>query len=435
MEKVYKENNDGTINVACTYKYEEYAPIAHKVQVNLCSNVTVNGFRKGKAPLDVAIKYVDPQKIYNKMLDKLIDQDFATLLDGYDINKVANVQPSLSVNYDDKAKTYTLTYTYYLLPVAEIKQDKGLDIKVETKKVTKEDISKKIDALLTDNAELVPAKDDELAANGDHVIIDFTGYVDGKEFDGGSAKDYELTLGSNSFVPGFEDQIIGFKQGEQKTIEITFPENYVESLKGKKAKFSIKVKTIKKVVKPKLNDEFATTLDSYKVKTVAELEDAIKKELQASNKQQAEDEKLDKVMEAILKDAKIIVSDKYISTVKDSVLNNQINQFKQYGLTLDDYLKMTGTTKETLDANCLSQAKAQANTFAILRSIAINNNLKVEQSEIEEYFGGKEKYDSLMKTAKEQAGKNPNFSIESYIDGIKQDLLDKKAKKFLLDNN
>lgn len=434
MEKVFKNNNDGTLSVTCTYQKEEYAPIASKVQINLCKNVTVKGFRKGKAPIETAIRYIKPEDVYNGMINKLIDKDFASLLDGYDASTVANIHPSLKVDYDDKKKEYKLAYTFYLLPTSEVKKSTDLKVKATKKKVTDEEINSKIDALLVDNAELVPSED-KASENGDHVIIDFTGYVDGKEFDGGSANDYELVLGSNSFVPGFESQLIGMKEDEKRTIEVTFPENYVASLAGKKAKFSVKCKAVKKVVKPELNDDFATSLDSYKVKTVEELKAKIKEDLGKQHEQEARDEKLNKVLQAIAKDTKAIYSQHYLDVMSKQIQNNQVNQIKQYGLDLDSYLKLIGLSKEQFETNCKNQAVQEANSFAILQGVAKANKLEVSQEELENYFGGKEKFDQLMDTAKKQQGKNPNFSIEAYLDNVKQSLLDQKVKNFLIDNN
>ena len=435
MKKVYKENQDGTLSVSCTYTSEEYAPIANKVQVNLCKNVTIKGFRKGKAPVEQAIKYINPEEVYRRMINKLIDKDFNDLLDKYDTTKVANMQPSLDVKFDEKKKTYTLEYTFCLLPVATIKESKGLNVTVKAKTVKASDVDAKIESLLVDNAELVPASDDQVAELKDHVIIDFTGYVDGKEFDGGAANDYELTLGSNTFVPGFEDQLVGMKNGEKKTIEVTFPANYLASLANKVAKFAVTVKTIKKVVKPELNDEFVTTLDSYKVKTVDELKAAVKKELKAANENQAKTEKLNKILDIIAKDSKVVVSDRYVENMAKQTQENQINQFKQYGIDLNEYLKLANTTLEAFQANCKTTTINQINTYAILEAVGTANKIEVSQKDVEDYFGGKEKYDSLMETAKSQSGKNPNFSIEGYIDQIKTSLLEQKVKDFLIENN
>ncbi len=435
MKKVYKENQDGTLLVSCTYTNEEYAPVAQKVQINLCKNVTIKGFRKGKAPVEQAIKYINPEEVYKGMINKLIDKDFNDLLDKYDTTKVANMSPNLDVKFDEKKKTYTLAYSFCLLPVAEIKASTGLNVEVKAKTVKASDVDAKIESLLVDNAELVPASDDQVAELKDHVIIDFTGYVDGKEFDGGAATDYELTLGSNTFVPGFEDQLVGMKNGEKKTIEVTFPANYLASLANKVAKFAVTVKTLKKVVKPELNDEFVTTLDSYKVKTVDELKKAVRKELKEANENKAKTEKLNKILDIIAKDSKVIVSDRYVENMAKQTEQNQINQFKQYGIDLNEYLKLANTTLEAFHANCKTQTVNQINTYAILEAVGTANKIEVSQKDIEEYFGGKEKYDSLMETAKTQEGKNPNFSIEGYIEQIKASLLEQKVKDFLIENN
>ena len=435
MEKVDQDKKDGTLLVSCTYDEKEYGPIARKVQINLCSNVTIKGFRKGKAPIDMAINYVKPEDIYNKMIDKLIKKDFATLLEGYEGSKdVSSINPGLSVNFDDKKKTYTLSYLFYFLPKAEIKADKGLKVEAKEKEVTEKDIDDKLQKLLVDNAELVPSTDAAAELN-DHVIIDFTGFIDGKEFEGGSAKDYELTLGSHSFVPGFEEGLVGVKANDKKSLEITFPANYLPSLANKKAKFNVVVHTVKKVVKPELNDEFATTVESYEAKDLADLKNKIKDELVKQNKSAFENEKFAKAMEAIRKDAKFTISNHYVEVVANSIQENQLNQVKQYGLDLNSYLKVSGISLEQFKKSCADQARVQAENFAIIRTVSEKENLAVTDEDVVNYFGGKEKYDSLMELVKKQASNNPNFSLDGYLANIKEELLDKKVRDFLIANN
>lgn len=434
MEKVYHDNQNGTLNVSCTYKLEEYGPIITKVSNKLCENVTVKGFRKGKAPREMALARVSQEDIYHGMIDKLISKDFNSLLDGYDVNLVANIQPSLSVDYNQKNKTYNLLYTFYLLPTCTVKADKGLKIKEEVKEVTEEEITKKLDQLLVDNAELVPSKEE--SKEGDHVVLDFTGYIDGKEFDGGSASNYELVLGSHSFVPGFEEQVIGMKEGDKKTIELTFPKDYLASLANKQAKFAIHVKEVKKVEKPELNDEFAKTLDQYKAETLEDLKKAIALEIETQHKSQARNAKIAKIMAAIQKDAKFVYSDKYLEITTNNIRTQRLNQFKQqFGLSEEEFYRISGTSKEQLDKSCKEQATNEAMTYAIIRAVAKNNNIEVSEDDVAERFGGKEQYEKILKTAEEQRSKNSQFSIDGYLSSLREDILVNKVYDFLVKNN
>lgn len=434
MEKVFHDNENGTLNVSCTYKQEEYSPIIDKVIDNLVKNVTVKGFRKGKAPREMAMRYVKNDDIYNGLIKKLIDKDFNNLLDGYkNIEAVASIRPSLSVDFDKKKKEYNLLYTFVFLPYCKVEKTTGYDVALQNKRVLKKDVDAAIEKLLVDNAELVPSK--EAAEDKDHVIIDFVGYIDGKEFDGGSAKDYDLVIGSNSFVPGFEEKLIGIKEGEKRTIEITFPENYLASLANKKAKFAVTCKTVKKIVKPEANDEFAKELQDYKVETYEELVEAVKAKLKETAKTNAKNTKINKIFELIEKDCKPVIAKEYLKLAADKVKDEQLSQFKQYGLDLDEYLKITGVTAEQFKENCENQARQQATQYAVVKGVAKAAKLEVEEADLVKRFGGKEKYDELMAAAKKQSEANSNFNVDQYMDNIKESILIEKVNDYLFKNN
>ncbi len=434
MEKVFHDNNDGTLNVSCTYDDKDYVPVVQKVIDNLCAGVTVKGFRKGKAPKDIAQRYISSEDIYNGMVNKLIDRDFMSLLNDYkDVASVANIKPSLNVTYDQKAKKYNFLYSFVFLPVADLKKCTGYKVDIKAAPVTDKDVDAEINKLLNDGAELVPSKD--AAANGDHVLIDFTGYIDGKEFDGGSAKDYDLTLGSKSFVPGFEDALVGVKEGDKKSIDITFPKDYLASLANKPAKFSVTVKGVKKVVLPKIDDEFASSVNEYKVKTVVELKKAIKEKLVKNAKATADSNKINKVFELMEKDAKVVIANQYVELSANSVQDNQVNQFKQYGMTLDEYLKIAGLTADQFKDNCKKIAKEEATRYALVKAVAKLAKVEVGEDDLAERFGGKEKYAQLLKAAKDQQAKNPSFNVEGYFEQVKDSILQEKVNSYLLANN
>jgi len=434
MEKVFHKNDNGTLNVSCTYNQKEYAPIIDKVVDNLIENVTIKGFRKGKAPREMATRQVKNEDIYNGMVKKLIDKDFNNLLDGYeDVAAVASIRPSLSIDFDQKKKEYNLLYTFVFLPSCDVKKVAGYDVKATNKKVLVKDIDEAIDKLLVENAELVPSK--EASAKDDHVVIDFVGYVDGKEFDGGSAKDYDLVLGSNSFVPGFEDKLVGIKEGEHKTIEVTFPANYLASLANKPAKFSVTCKGVKKIVKPKADDEFAKSLQDYKVDTFEALTAAVKAKLQETAKVNAKNGKINAIFELIEKDSKPVVAKEYIELAANKVQEQQLAQFKQYGLNLDEYLKITGVTADQFKTNCEKQARQQAVQYAVVKGVAAAAKLEVVKADLVKRFGGEEKYNELMASAEKQTKSNPGFSVDQYMDNIKDSILIEKVNEYLYNNN
>jgi trigger factor len=434
MEKVFHDNNDGTLNISVTYMPEDYNPVVVKVINKLMEDVTVKGFRKGKAPREMAIRYIKDEDVYNGMVNKLIDKDFPTLLDGFEqADEIANIKPALNITNDDKKKSYNFLYTFSFLPKADVKKATGYKIAEEKKEVTDADVEKEITKLLTDNAELVPSK--EAAADGDHVTIDFIGYIDGKAFDGGAANDYELTLGSHSFVPGFEEALVGAKEGDRKSIDITFPKDYLASLANKPAKFSVTVKGVKKVVLPKADDDFAASVNEYKVKTVDELKKAIKEKLTKDAANQARADKINKVFAALEKDNKVVIADRYLELAANQVQENQIGQFKQYGMTLEEYLKAVNLTMDQFKENCKTIAKNDAARYALVKGVAQLAKLAVTDDDVANRFGGKEKFADLMKAADEQAKKNPQFSVENYLNSVRDEILQGKVNDYLYANN
>lgn len=433
MEKVFHDNGDGTINVSVTYVPEDYTPVINKVINHLLDQVTVKGFRKGKAPKEVAIRYIKDEDVYNGMVDKLINRDFPTLLEGYkDRKEVANIQPKLDIKNDAKKNAYNFLYTFVFLPKAEIKEDKGLGIKEDLKAVSDEDVNKEIEKLAKDQADLVPSKD--AAAEGDHVLIDFNGYIDGKEFEGGSAKDYDLTLGSHSFVPGFEEGLVGVKEGDKKTLDITFPEHYLASLANKKAKFSVEVKGVKKVELPKIDDEFAAST-SYKVKTVDELKAKIREQLESSAKSTARANKVTAIYEALEKDAKIVISDNYVEASSKNYERQTLNQIKQYGMDLDQYLQLVGQTAEQFHDNAKKQARLDGIRYALIHAVAEKEKIGVGEEDFEKRFGGKKQYEDMKKAAADEEKKNSSFSAAAYFDNLADDILTGKVNDFLYANN
>lgn len=431
MEKIFKKNDDGSLLVSIAYGQEDYVPVLNKVARKLAEDVQVKGFRKGKAPMDVAIRYINNDDMYNGMVKKLIDRDFPGIIDEYEEKEsVANIQPALNIDYDDKAKVYTFQYTFVFLPTVGIKKTSGYDIKLEVAEVTDEEINAKVTVLQKDLAELVPS--DKEAKMGDTVNIDFTGFINNQTFDGGSAKSYDLVLGSNSFVPGFEEGVVGLKEGEKKNVMITFPENYVPALAGKEARFEIKVNSVKESIVPELDDEFAKSVDKYEVETIDALKEKIKDELAAQHAANARTMKINNILEKIVENSTFVISDRYIAASAENINEQKLQQIKQYGLGKDEYLKLINLSEEEFDAQGKEQAIRDAKTLAVCQAIIAQEKLEVTEDEIVEKFGGKEKYESFLATAEKDGNQ---AHIKNYLDMIKRNLLNQKVEEYLLANN
>lgn len=431
MEKIFKKNEDGSLLVSIAYGQDDYVPMLNKVARKLAEDVQVKGFRKGKAPMDVAIRYINNDDMYNGMVRKLIDRDFPGIIEEYEEKEsVANIQPALNIDYDDNAKVYTFQYTFVFLPTVDIKKTSGYDIKLEVAEVGDEEINTKLESLQKDLAELVPSEKE--AKIGDTVNIDFTGFIDNKTFDGGSAKNYDLTLGSNSFVPGFEDGIVGLKEGERKNLMITFPENYVPALAGKEARFEVRVNSVKESIVPELDDEFAKSVDKYEVETLDALKEKIKAEIAEQHTNSARNQKINNILEKIVENSTFVIADRYVEASAESINEQKLQQIKQYGLGKEEYLKLINLSEEEFNAQAKEQALRDAKTLAVCQAIIKQEKLEITDDEIAEKIGGKEKYESLIASEEKDGTKE---QLKNYIDMIKRNILNQKVEEYLLANN
>ena len=263
--KIEKLTQKCELHFIATIEGDEWKNAQQKALVALAQNVTVKGFRKGKAPLAQAARYVNSKDVLDRAADKFVQKAYKEMLENNDVKPV--LQPDLIVN-DFSTEKFTCTFVVVTAPEVELGEYKGITIEKKQVRVYKADIEAELKAMAEKNAELVVAADDAQANLGDTVVIDFKGFVDGEAFDGGEASSFELVLGSNTFVPGFEEQLVGVKTNEDKEVTITFPENYVANLSNKEARFEVHVNAIKKKVVPAIDDEFVKDLDIEGVETV-----------------------------------------------------------------------------------------------------------------------------------------------------------------------
>ena len=431
MEKIFKDNRDGTLTVTASYTQEEYVPVLNKVARHLAENVEIKGFRKGKAPLDRAMAYIKNEDMYDGMVKKLINRDFPTLLDGYEeAMNVANIQPSLNVDYDEKLKVYSFIYSFVFLPKAEISKYTGFNIASEVKEVTAEEIDAKIADLRKDQAELAPSED--ASKMGDTVNIDFTGFIDNKPFDGGSAKSYDLVLGSNSFIPGFEQELVGLKEGEHKSFLITFPENYVAALAGKEARFEVVVNSVKVQLLPEADDEFAKSVAKYDAETMEDLKTKISAEIKETHETEARSHKLEEILTAVEKESTFTIAERYLSANADSINKQKLEQIKQYGLDEKEYLQLVGMTHEQFVEEAKKTAEKDAKVFAIFRAVSADEKIELSDDDVAQAFGGKEKYAEILAAIAKDGEQEQN---NRYLEQVKSNILNHKIEEFLITHN
>lgn len=377
----------------------------------------VPGFRNGKVPRNVVEKVYGERVLYEAVIEDNVDNEYRKAVEENNLDVVS--KPELDVKQIGKGKDFIYTVTLYVKPEAKVKKYKGLEVKKIDTKVTKKDVDARLESDRQKNARVTSVEDRKLQKD-DISTIDFEGFVDGVAFEGGKADNFELTIGSGQFIPGFEDQLIGMEIGEEREINVTFPEEYhAANLAGKPAMFKVKLISIKEKILPELDDEFAKdvsefeTLDEYK----KDLEKKIKDEKKAS----AKNAKEMAVIDELIKNTEVTIPE---SMVEDEV-ENMVEQFKAnlsyQGLTLEQYCGFMNTDVNGFKTNLKPEAEKNVKMKLALEAVAKVEDIKVEDKEIDEKIEELKKQYGSSDTSDDL---NKNENVRHYMeDKIKQDKL------------
>lgn len=394
-----------------------------KAMKKAISNVEVKGFRKGAAPEALAKKHVDPMKVMDDAINSLLPKIYEEILKE---DKVAPfAQPKVDVT---KLSDTDLEVKFVIVTGPEIKLGAYKDLSIGKKevKVEKKDVTAAIEELRKQNASLIVKEG--AAEKGDTVVMDFEGKVDGKVFEGGSSKNYELELGSNSFIPGFEDQLVGVKPGEHRDVNVTFPEQYTKELAGKPAVFGCDVHEVKSKKLPELNDEFVKELNIPDVDTVAKLEQHKLAELTEQKEKEARGEYLTKLYEAIAKNSKIEIPQEMIDDQAENRKKDMEQRMSQSGLTLEQYLTFVGQTEEEFMAKLKEDSKRDITNYFVLEEVSKAEKMEISDEEVEfEMSKLADQYKMKIEDVKKALG--------SQMAEFKNNLKMTRVEEFLYTNN
>ena len=391
---------------------------------HVIKDVELKGFRKGKVPRNVYETKFGVESLYEDALNHVLHHKYheAQAHDDYEIVG----QPDVEVDIANikRGEVFEVSFNAPVKPEVVLGQYKGIEVKAIKSEVTDSEVNVEIKTLLGQNATLEP-KEGKLEF-GDTAIFNFDGYLDGKAFEGGQAENYSLEIGSNQFIPGFEEQMVGLEVGVLKDINVTFPENYQEkTLAGKPVIFKVLVNEIKSKKVAELNDEWVAALAREGVTTVAELTAATRKELEDKKKQEAENVTTDQIIGKVLDNATLeipqVMIDEEIKHYKESVQQ----QAKQYGLEFDMFLSLSGVTPEQFEAQALSDSTKRVRTTLVLEAVSKAEGITATDEELTA------KYEEL-------AGKYnmPVDEIKKYLpaDILSNDVAINKAYKLVIDS-
>lgn len=416
------EGNQGVLTVEVdAAKVNEGLDAAFKKVV---TKVNVPGFRKGKMPRAMFEKRFGVESLYQDAIDILLPEAYANAVEESGIDPVD--RPEIDVEQIEKGKSFIFKATVTVKPEVKLGEYKGLEVeKVETE-VTDEDVANELKTLQERQAELV-VKEEGKAENGDTVVMDFEGFVDGEAFEGGKAENYSLELGSGQFIPGFEEQLVGLATGEEKDVEVSFPEEYhATELAGKPAVFKVKLHEIKGKELPELDDEFAKDVDE-EVETLDALKEKIKNRLVDSKKHEAEHHVRDTVVEKAAANAEIDLPAVMIDTEVDRMMQEFEQRLQMQGMNLELYFQFSGQDENALREQMKEEGEKRVRVSLTLEAIAAAENLEVSEEDVDaELNKMAEMYNMTVENIKAALGN---------LDGIKGDLKVRKAVEFLVENS
>jgi trigger factor len=385
--------------------------------------VNVPGFRKGKMPRGMFEQRFGVESLYQDALDILLPEAYASAIVETGIEPVD--RPEIDIEQMEKGQNLIFKATVIVKPEVKLGEYKGLEVEAFDATVSDEDVENEIKTLQERQAELV-VKEEGTADNGDTVVIDFEGFVDGEAFEGGKAENYSLELGSNSFIPGFEEQLVGTATGDSKDVEVNFPEEYhAAELAGKPAVFKVTVHEIKTKQLPALDDEFAKDVDD-EVESLDALKEKIKNRLVSDKEHQAEHHVRDAVVEAAAKNAEIEVPDAMVDTELDRMMNEFEQRLQMQGMNLELYFQFSGQNEDVLREQMKEEAANRVRVNLTLEAIAKAENIEATDEDVENELENMAKvYNMTVDNIKKALGG---------VSGLKADLQLKKAVDFLVEN-
>ena len=409
------------IEIKITTEWEKCLDDAFKKKVK---ETKVDGFRKGTCPKDIFIKRFGIESLYMDAVDEAVAVGYKKALeDNKDINPV--IEPKVDIK-NISAKEIEFKFTITTKPEITLGDYKNLGIKKEEAKVSKKEIDEEIKKLQDKFADLI-VKEDGIIEEGNTVVIDFKGTVDGEPLEGGSAENYSLEIGTHSFIPGFEEGLVGHKTGDIVTLNLKFPEDYVENLKGKDVVFEVKVNEVKVRVLPEINEEFFKDLGYEDIKTKEELENKVKEELQKEEQAKLDDIHLDKVLDKAMENMKIELNKEIVDDEIDRMIHEYERQLKMQGLDMNKYFELTGDTEEGLHKKMEGEATKRVKCRYLIEEVAKKENIDFTKEEV----------DAKAKEMAENYGITVDELIKAYgtIDVVKYDMTMHKALEIIKENN
>lgn len=386
--------------------------------------INMPGFRKGKVPRQMIEKMYGAEIFYDDAANELIPKAYSDAYEECELNIVS--QPDINVVQIEKGKPFVFTAEVATKPEVTLGEYKGLEVDKVSTRVTQKEVDARIQEEAEKNARTV-AVEDRPVQDGDEVILDFEGFVDGAAFEGGKGENYPLTIGSNSFIPGFEEQLVGAEAGKEVEVNVTFPEDYhAEELKGKEAVFKCTVHEIKAKELPEIDDEFAAEVSEFD--TLEEYKADVKVKLKDEKAAEGKTKKEDQVVEQAVKNAEMEIPKAMIETQVRQMADDFAQRIQSQGISLEQYFQFTGMTAEKMLEEMRPQAIKRIETRLVLEAIAKAENIEISDEKVDEELA------KMAESYKMEVDKLKEFMGENEKNQMKEDMAVQEAVTFLVEN-
>ena len=386
--------------------------------------ISIPGFRKGKVPRQMIERMYGKEVFYEDAVNALIPEAYEKAVDECEEEIVSS--PKIEVEQVEAGKPFIFTAEVALKPEVKLGKYKGVKVEKADTEVTDEEVDKEIDKERESNARNIDVTD-RAVKDGDIVTLDFEGFVDGTAFEGGKGENYPLTIGSGTFIPGFEEQLVGAEIGKETEVNVTFPEDYqAEDLKGKAAVFKCTVKEIKEKELPTLDDEFASEVSEFE--TLAEYKADIRGRLEERKAKVAREAKEAAVIEEIIKDSDMEIPEAMIETQQRQMIDEFAQRIQMQGLTLEQYFQFTGASYDQMIEQVKPQAEKRIQSRLVLEAVAAAEKIEATEEDYEEELK------SMAEAYQMEVDKVKELLPEKSVQQIKEDIAVKKAAEFVVDN-
>ena len=421
---VSKEKN--LVKFTIEYTGEEFDAATQKVYLKNRDKITVPGFRKGKAPRSIIESRYGVGVFYEEAIDMLLNDAYPKALDELKLEPIARPEVDFGEDKIEKGKGFVVTISVEVEPEVTVKDYKGMAVNRKVHTVTEADVDERIESMQKRNARQIEITD-EAAQLGDELNLDYAGFCGEEQFEGGTAEGQTLKLGSNTFIPGFEEQLVGAKVGDEKEVKVTFPAEYhAENLAGKDAVFKCKVNAIKREELPALDDEFAK--DVSECDTLAELREKTKADLEASAERTKEYTGKDAAVAKLVEMNDFEVPEAMITMEQGNLMNEFAQNLSYQGLSMDMYLKYIQKTEDEMKEELKPTAVDRVKSRLALKAVAAVEGIEATAEEIEEEYGNMAKqYGMSLEEVKKALGGSSS--------AVTEDIISRKTVQFLYDNS